>query len=143
MGWYNTAYNYTLQRFSRNLYKYGRSPIYEILKDEPEWSESHVIVGGGPEGEYHLITGYLTHSIKTKFEDHIALDYEVQPLPEGGHLTECKRCNVLLSHGMFIVADYIRGAWREPNFELVHCEKCHNIWDGCAQCDCWQYSEED
>jgi hypothetical protein len=26
---------------------------------------------------------------------------------------------------------------------LVKCENCGNIWDGFAQCNCWQYEEEE
>jgi hypothetical protein len=25
--------------------------------------------------------------------------------------------------------------------DLIKCENCGNIWDGCAQCNCWQWSE--
>jgi hypothetical protein len=26
-------------------------------------------------------------------------------------------------------------------YDLIKCENCGNIWDGCAQCNCWQWSE--
>lgn len=27
--------------------------------------------------------------------------------------------------------------------ELLHCQNCHRIWDGFAQCQCYPYSEDD
>lgn len=28
-------------------------------------------------------------------------------------------------------------------YDLIKCENCGNIWDGCAQCNCWQWYEID
>lgn len=36
----------------------------------------------------------------------------------------CRFCNVKLIGGY-------------DDKELVHCQYCHNIWDGNAQCNCW------
>ena len=36
----------------------------------------------------------------------------------------CRFCNVKLIGGY-------------DDKELVHCQDCHNIWDGNAQCNCW------
>ena len=35
----------------------------------------------------------------------------------------CKFCNVKLNYGF------------DEN-EMIHCQNCHNIWDGNAQCNC-------
>ena len=35
----------------------------------------------------------------------------------------CKFCNVKLNYGF------------DEN-EMLHCQDCHNIWDGNAQCNC-------
>jgi hypothetical protein len=36
----------------------------------------------------------------------------------------CRFCNVKLIGGY-------------DDKELIHCQYCHNIWDGNAQCNCW------
>lgn len=51
-------------------------------------------------------------------------------IKENNEMTEddisfmCRFCNVKLIGGY-------------DDNELVHCQDCHNIWDGNAQCDCW------
>ncbi len=42
--------------------------------------------------------------------------------------TLCKFCNVKLSYGM-------------DSNSMLHCQDCHNVWDGFAQCRCdlWLY----
>jgi hypothetical protein len=43
---------------------------------------------------------------------------------------ECKFCKIILYGGF-------------DNNDLMHCQWCHNIWDGNAQCHCWILSFED
>jgi len=44
--------------------------------------------------------------------------------------TKCRFCDDLLAYGY-------------DDEEMMHCQKCHHIWDGCAQCPCWAYSDSD
>jgi len=43
---------------------------------------------------------------------------------------ECKFCKTMLSGGF-------------DSNELMHCQGCHIIWDGNAQCPCWLLDETD
>lgn len=36
----------------------------------------------------------------------------------------CKFCGIMLNHGY-------------DNSEMLHCQGCHNVYDGFAQCPCW------
>ena len=59
MGWYDHIYNYTKGENSAHEYKYGRAPLKDVLADQPTWSASDVIVGGGCDGasfHYELIS---------------------------------------------------------------------------------------
>ena len=55
---------------------------------------------------------------------------EINEQKETKELTEddisfmCRFCNIKLIGGY-------------DDKELVHCQYCHNIWDGNAQCNCW------
>ena len=26
--------------------------------------------------------------------------------------------------------------------DMIHCQLCHRVWDGCAQCPCWSDSSD-
>ncbi len=43
--------------------------------------------------------------------------------------TICKFCNVELSYG-------------HDKDDMIHCQFCHNIWDGNAQCTCYMDYED-
>jgi hypothetical protein len=39
-------------------------------------------------------------------------------------IVKCQHCNKMLTYGY-------------DDDDMVHCQKCHNVWDGYAQCDCY------
>jgi hypothetical protein len=41
---------------------------------------------------------------------------------------ECKFCKIILQHGY-------------DSNDLMHCQGCHNIWDGNAQCQCYMLDD--
>jgi hypothetical protein len=41
----------------------------------------------------------------------------------------CKFCKVELSYGY------------DKN-DMLHCQICHNVWDGHAQCNCYLYNDD-
>ena len=43
---------------------------------------------------------------------------------------ECKFCKIMLYGGY------------DTN-DLMHCQCCHTIWDGNAQCPCWMLNDND
>ncbi len=49
---------------------------------------------------------------------------EKQEITDDDISFNCRFCNVKLIGGY-------------DDKELVHCQYCHNIWDGNAQCNCW------
>lgn len=42
---------------------------------------------------------------------------------------KCKFCEKTLNYGF-------------DDNDMLHCQICHRVWDGCAQCPCWSFSEE-
>jgi hypothetical protein len=39
-------------------------------------------------------------------------------------VAKCQHCDSILTYGY-------------DEDDMLHCQGCHNIWDGCAQCDCY------
>lgn len=139
MGWYSHVQNYTKGQRSVSQFKNGSAKLAEILKDNPEWSSSDVIVGGGPQGRcYFLITGWDKFQIINQWEDCEGIKfpstYVIEPLSDT--VTECS-CGALLTGSGIVLAYKNRGHY-EPELEGdgVHCSECHQIWDGYAQCSC-------
>jgi hypothetical protein len=51
-------------------------------------------------------------------------------LTESNGISYCKFCKDKLIFGF-------------DDDKMIHCQYCHNIWDGFAQCQCNLYEEED
>ena len=81
MGWYGFVYNYTRRELSSDKYKYGDAPLALILRDNPYWSASEIIIGGGQElmAMYHLIAGSHTHELINLQDDVFPIySYEIR-----------------------------------------------------------------
>lgn len=50
-------------------------------------------------------------------------DTEIDTDTEDGKM-KCKLCDMILTYGF------------DEN-DMLHCQNCHNIWDGNAQCTCF------
>jgi len=72
---------------------------------------------------------------KIEFFDTLHIDYykshnNMAETDEFNNDYECKFCKTMLSGGY-------------DSNELMHCQGCHIIWDGNAQCPCWMLDETD
>ena len=103
--------------------------IVNLLDLHPTWSHTHNIV---------VIIGEL--KFKCDSEEKLEL---LNSIEDPNDLKKCT-CKVITYYG-YIVSygpnkDGIYDL--EISEDMAHCDSCHNIWDGNAQCNCYGLSYE-
>lgn len=120
----NKVYNYT-----RSESSYNQADLEKILNDQPRWRKTDIIVGGGGGCPYFLISGWDRYRIRNCDDS-----YVIEPLNTDTPVTECSCGALLLYSSVLGIKD--RGNYVPPDEDLVHCNGCHRVWDGNAQCQC-------
>lgn len=127
------VFNYTKGVFSLSEFKDGQATLFAVLKDNPTWSDSDVIIGGKP-GCYFLINGYNRFMLRN------CRDGSRIVMPIDGTVTLCS-CGMLLCNSTAMAFNN-HGYFYPTDEELEHCPDCHRVWDGCAQCPCYMLSRD-
>lgn len=99
----------------------------DLLEINGKWKHTHSIV---------VIIGEF--KFKCDSEEKLNLLSSVE---NPNDLKKCK-CNVITHYGYVIAYEPDKdGIYNiEISEEMAHCDNCHNIWDGNAQCNCYGIS---
>ena len=95
--------------------------FYNLLNEYPEWKTSDKLI---------------VYKFNYKFICKNQEDYDTINHLENEHCRLCS-CNALLHYG-YVVGYLDTNTISLDHNDLYHCNSCHNIWDGNAQCNCYE-----
>jgi hypothetical protein len=103
-----------------------------LLEDYPSWKHTHNIV-------------VKIGELKFKCDSEAKLEL-LSSIEDPNDLKKCT-CKVVTHYGYVIAFSSKDGVYdlesADPWLDqLAHCDNCHNVWDGNAQCNCYGLSYE-